>query len=140
MPGLLFAFGSLLAGLFGPIAVEAILSDNQFVFKGNITAFKELGNQIVHHREVVKIEGQNIWKIKDTVENSIGNELIQYWHIDPKYFKKVKIETKNNDGEKITSVIEKKWYSSYYGVKEESMRIVFKSKSSILHTTIEIKE
>jgi len=113
---------------------------NKFIFNGNIIAFKELGNQINHSREILKEEGKKTWKITDTVKNNKDNELIQYWHINPKYFENVKIETKNDNDEIIAPIIEKKWYSGYYGVKKESIRISFKSEPSTLYTTIEIQE
>ncbi|HLV42392.1 MAG TPA: hypothetical protein VKY37_08945, partial [Brumimicrobium sp.] len=61
------------------------------------------------------------------------------WHVNPEVFDLVEIQCENLKGETITPVIEEKWHSSYYGVKEKSMRYCF-SGNETLRTTIKIKD
>ncbi|MDY7394194.1 alginate lyase family protein [Aureibaculum sp. 2210JD6-5] len=112
-------------------------SKEEFVFQGQINAFKYIGKNIVHKREVVKLEKSCAWEIFDTFENVLNKEIIQYWHINPEVKEKLIIKSYDANGIELNPIIEKKWYSSYYGIKEPSIRISFKTKFGYLHTRIE---
>lgn len=111
-----------------------------FVFKGEIEAFKELGNNISHERLIKKVEGELKWEITDVIKNKEKEEITQYWHVNPDVFDKVKIETSDNQGNKLVPNIEDKWYSGYYGMKTNSKRITYTTKLNSFHTTINIIE
>ena len=64
--------------------------------------------------------------------------IYQYWHIHPKYFNLIDIQAKDINNNKIEPIIEEKWFSGYYGVKEKSIRITFVSKGSLINTLISI--
>ncbi len=113
--------------------------DNSFRFKGSITGFKNIGKNIKHIREVSKDENKLEWQIIDTLENVIGKRKIQYWHLNPRYKENITIESKDERGELIEPIVEEKWYSGYYGIKEKSLRFAFESTSNKLLTTIKIK-
>ncbi len=118
---------------------ELTRKDDAFFFKGAINGFKNVGNNIKHSRELTKKKNKLEWHIIDTLENVNGKEIVQYWHLDKLYAGQVSIETKDGSGTLIEPVIEEKWYSSYYGIKEKSLRFAFKSTSNQLFTTIKIK-
>ncbi len=113
--------------------------ETRFLFKGSIVGFKNIGKNIKHTREVSKDKGKLEWHIIDTLENVNEKEIVQYWHLNRQYSEHVSIETKDSTGMLIEPLIEEKWYSGYYGIKEESLRFAFKSKSNSLFTTIKIK-
>ena len=120
-------------------AQASLIKDgNKIIFKGQIQAFKELGNSILHTREVVKVENKNFWEIKDTIENILNKEVIQYWHIKPELFEFIQIKSADKNGKLIKPIIENKWMSDYYGVKEKCIQISFKSNTNFILTTIEI--
>ncbi len=109
-----------------------------YVFKGSIKAFKNLGNSIYHHRTVTKKVSQNIWNIVDIIENIDDKTIYQYWHIHPDYFDKVYIETQDKNHKILKPLLEEKWYSGYYGVKERSIRITFATNTNIFNTQISV--
>ncbi len=111
---------------------------NTYEFDGNIKAFAQLGDNIIHQRKVTKTASKNRWEIEDTVQNKKDHSLYQYWHINPAHFDNVKITTKDDQGNELEPLVEEKWFSSYYGIKEKSLRITFTTKRSSLKTTIEI--
>ncbi len=113
--------------------------DNSFHFKGSIIGFKSIGKNIKHIREISKDENKLEWQIIDTFENVVGKSKIQYWHLNPHYRENITIKTKNERGEFIEPIVEEKWYSGYYGIKEKSLRFAFESTSNVLFTTIKIK-
>ena len=113
-------------------------NDNTFEFKGTIEAFKHLGKNIEHTREVKKQRGKNMWEITDTICNKGDKEIYQYWHLHPDHEKAIEIRTNDEDGNLLTPSIEEKWFSGYYGVKEKSIRYTFASKKNVFHTTIQI--
>ncbi|MFK7747162.1 MAG: alginate lyase family protein [Kordia sp.] len=112
--------------------------ENAYEFDGNIKAFAQLGNNITHHRKVTKTASKNRWDIQDTVQNKKDHSIYQYWHVHPDYFDKVNIITKDDQGNILEPLVEEKWFSGYYGIKEKSLRITFKTNRSSLNTSIEI--
>ncbi|WP_420571277.1 alginate lyase family protein [Kordia sp.] len=113
--------------------------NNTYAFEGTINAFKQLGNNIQHTRKVTKQQGQNTWEVTDTIENKGNKKIYQYWHIHPDYADAVEITTIDENGSKIEPLIEEKWFSGYYGVKEKAIRLTFASENNVFNTTIRIK-
>lgn len=109
-------------------------------FEGTIHAFKQLGDNIQHTRKVQKQQGENNWKITDIIQNKGNNTMYQYWHIHPEYKHDVEIITTDENNQPITPLIEEKWFSGYYGVKEKSIRLTFASEKNVFNTTIRIKQ
>lgn len=112
--------------------------NNVYKFKGIIKAFKNIGNSIYHHRSITKKVSQNTWTITDKIENIHGGTIYQYWHIHPGYLDKIKIETFDKNGVFLEPLLEEKWYSGYYGVKEKSIRLTFVTNTNIFNTQISI--
>ena len=112
---------------------------NTFKFDGTINAFKQLGNNIQHTRKVTKKQEQNYWVVKDEIENKGDRKIYQYWHLHPDHLDEIEIITTDENGKQIAPLIEEKWFSSYYGVKEKSIRLTFASEKDVFNTTIRIK-
>ncbi len=120
-------------------AKATLANDNKtFKFTGTIKAYQQINNKIEHQRKITKPKGDNFWKIKDTVTNIGNRKIYQYWHLNPKYFDKIEIVTKDKNDKKITPLIEEKWFSGYYGFKEKSIRLTFATKEKVFNTTIRI--
>ena len=49
---------------------------------------------------------------------------------------KLSMTSLDRNNKKLEPIIEKKWHSSYYGVKENSIRLSFKSNTNIFTTKI----
>jgi len=111
-----------------------------FYFKGEVKAFKEIGNNVFHVRDVEKKEGELNWIVKDRVKGVKNKELLQFWQINPKWENNINFECKDLDNNNVKPIIEEKFCSNYYGVKEKSIRITFATKSKGLNTQIIIKE
>ncbi|QMU66659.1 MAG: heparinase [Flavobacteriaceae bacterium] len=109
-----------------------------FMFEGKINAFRHVGSNIEHIRKIKKEQGQNKWEITDIVKNKKDNVIYQYWHLHPDYIDAIKIITKDEEGIEIQPLIEERWYSSYYGIKEASIRITFATQTNIFNTEIKI--
>ncbi|WP_044401353.1 heparinase II/III family protein [Lacinutrix sp. Hel_I_90] len=113
-----------------------VKNETTFSFKGKIKAFKNIGNNISHHRSVTKETGENKWNVIDSIENVIGKEIYQYWHINPEFHDSIIIESFDADNHKLEPIIEEKWFSGYYGIKEKSIRVTFVTAKSSFKTTI----
>ena len=115
-----------------------IKKDDTFYFKGRIKAFKNIANNIYHKRTFTKVVGENLWEVIDVVENTNGITKYQYWHINPEFKNTIKIEAFDVDNREIEPLVEEKWFSGYYGVKEKSIRLTFATNKSSFKTTIKI--
>ena len=115
-------------------------SSNKFVFNGKIKGFKHLGSDISHQRIITKIKGLNEWIIKDLISGVENKTSFQYWHFSNEMIDKLSITSIDRNNKKLEPIIEKKWYSSYYGVKENSMRLSFESNSNMFTTKITYKK
>ncbi len=109
---------------------------NSYVFKGKIKGFKTLGSNIFHKRKVIKSKGINEWLIEDKIEGIEKKTSFQYWHISKETFDKIKFTCFDENEVELKPIVEEKWYSSYYGVKEKSLRVSFKSQTNRFLTKI----
>lgn len=126
---------------FWPKNAEANLveSNDEYEFDGRVTAFGQLGKNIVHHRRVIKKKGQPEWIVEDEIEHKLGRmRLRQIWHQN-KGFKvqdsrfKVGFES---DGEQREG---EGWTSDYYGEKRSTVQTEFLTNSNKITTTIKLK-
>lgn len=113
---------------------------NKFVFKGEIKGFKHLGPDISHQRIITKRKGLSEWLIEDIIVGFEKKTSLQYWHFSNEVIKKLSITSVDINNKKIEPLIEEKWYSSYYGIKEKSIRLSFKTKTNKFITKITYKE
>ncbi|WP_397300219.1 alginate lyase family protein [Nonlabens ulvanivorans] len=109
-----------------------------YTFNGTIDAFRHLGT-IKHNRTVIKKPEIHNWKVEDSVTGKSNKIMTQHWNVNPLLKEKVTFAARDEYDNIISPNIEKKWYSSYYGVKEESIAISFSTTTSVINTQISIK-
>lgn len=112
---------------------------NKYKFEGKIKAFKQLGNNILHTRRVIKLQAKNTWQVTDHIQNKGNKKIYQYWHLNPDHLDEIEIVTTDENGKQIEPLVEEKWFSGYYGIKEKGIRHTFVSEKNIFNTTIRIK-
>ena len=113
-----------------------IESQNKFVFKGEIKGFKHLDSNILHQRIVTKSKGLNEWIVKDIISGVKNKISFQYWHFSNEMIDRLSITSLDRNNKKLEPILEEKWYSSYYGVKEKSTRLSFESNTNMFTTKI----
>jgi len=108
------------------LSVSTKVESEKYTFKGKISAFKQLGNNIFHEREIEF--NNNLLTITDQMINNKNLIAKQLWHIDPNAQIEITAFEENNPVEKqgIDS-----FYSSYYGQKEQQNGFSFSFKSKI---------
>ena len=106
------------------------------IFEGEINSYKHLKSGIKHRRVVKQHKKKLLWEIEDSIFNN-SLETHQIWNIHPQFdslgYKIESVDKENNSYEPIRR---KEFYSSHYGVKEESEQIVFSSHSNYFKTII----
>ncbi len=109
-----------------------------FEFNGYFKGFRQIKKNIFHKRIVKKIISQNIWYIEDSILNKGAMPIYQYWHLNPNFLEKIKIKSFDQNNNEIKPKFEEKWYSGYYGTKEKSIRITFKTNTNNFITKIKV--
>jgi hypothetical protein len=119
----------------------AFLIKNQenIVFSGTIKAYKQFGNNIFHSRKVTKFIGKDEWLVEDLVKGIKGKTIYQYWHFSEEMKDRLHITAKDEENIEIKPLTENCWYSGYYGVKESSLRLTFKTETNAFKTLIKFK-
>tara|TARA_Y100001954_G_C15796823_1_gene598071 strand:- start:483 stop:2363 length:1881 start_codon:yes stop_codon:yes gene_type:complete len=117
---------------------EANLSelDNKYIFTGKINAFRHIGPNISHHRKVSKTKDVNEWIVEDIIDGIENRKIIQYWHFSKDILQKLSISSVDGENKNLSPKIEEKWYSSYYGIKDKSIRLSFESNNNKFITKI----
>ena len=113
---------------------------DKFIFNGKIKGFKHLHSDISHQRIVTKVKGLNEWIVKDILSGVKNKTSFQYWHFPSKIYDQLSITSIDQKNKKLEPIIENKWHSSYYGIKENSIRLSFKSDTNIFITKITYKK
>ena len=108
-------------------------------FVGKIRAFAYLQKGIIHKRSVLKVKGKAKWLITDEVSHNTGLPLRQIWNLHPDFANDFEITAKTEAGEPLKEETVKHWYSSEYGVKEESEAVIFTTDEKTILTTITLK-
>lgn len=118
-------------------ATLRIDADN-IIFKGDISAFGHIGG-IKHERTITKKNTSTTWIVKDRTSKIKNAVMKQHWHINPKFKERVCFTAVDGNGDTIEPTLSEKWYSSYYGVKEPSIEVIFATQTQIINTQINIK-
>lgn len=106
-------------------------------FEGTIKAFGHLGENIYHRRCVTKAAGEQSWMIEDWLENvPEGFPMHQIWHPSDAFFDNFSIQAFDQEGQELTVAVTEGWYSSMYGCKEPTRRLVFSSLGRYIKTYI----
>ena len=123
---------------------EARASINEFkdsyVFNGKIKGFKQIGLHIFHQRNITKRKRIDEWFVEDTITGVENKPSFQYWHFSENIRDQLSITSLDGNNQKLEPIIEEKWYSSYYGHKELSIRLSFKTKTNKFQTKISYKK
>jgi hypothetical protein len=118
-------------------AEEMKVSDtNEFYeFQGQIAAFGHIAPDIKHKRTIRKSKSQHRWVIIDELINKPDNlEMIQVWH---PLNNQVTIQASTKD-QQLLSESGKGWKSLYYGLKEETDFIQFRTTQNLITTIISL--
>jgi hypothetical protein len=113
--------------------------NDEFIFNGKISAFRQIDKNATHCRKIIKKKGVPIWVILDELNHNTNLPLMQYWHPSKIFFEKFDISAKNLDGSDVLPIFEEGYYSSLYGQKEVVKQIIFKTNQNTLVTTIKQK-
>lgn len=107
--------------------------NGQFIFEGEISAFRFLNKKATHSRRIVKEKDKNEWLVIDQVMALPDKKKSQIWHYDQSALEFTAREYKIIKPEAIKS-----YYSDYYGVFEEGNGISYPFDAKI-STTIKVK-
>ncbi|MCU7548487.1 heparinase II/III family protein [Chitinophagaceae bacterium LB-8] len=104
-------------------------------FSGTISAFRQLGKNIDHQRTIIKTKGKPEWIIEDHIKGlPPGRTIIQNWNQPSS----ADISYASEAEEPLHPEIAKGWYSSQYGQKEETKRVIISSATNTIKTRIKI--
>ncbi|MCK5823943.1 MAG: alginate lyase family protein [Ichthyobacteriaceae bacterium] len=116
-------------------------TDSTFEFKGKISAFANLGKNIVHSRTVIKFKNALKWKIIDEISGYKGDlPIVQHWNILNEYLNddRVLVQAFGFDGKALEKKYTKGWFSEKYGEKTEYQQLTFETNNRLIETNIEI--
>jgi len=117
---------------YPPTLVSSNLYENEeeYIFKGEINAFKQITEGIIVQRVIKKKKGIPEWAVIDTVKG-VPSSLIfrQLWHTDYETTFKSNGERRDTGG----------WTSDYYGVKRPISQIEFQTNGKSIETKINIE-
>jgi hypothetical protein len=121
------------------IAAKLYETEVDYIFEGTINAFRHINPKITHSRKVEKKKGIPFWHITDRLQHQTDLPIRQYWNIGPSFEKHFSISAKDENGQKLSPIIQEGYFSSYYAVKELSKVVVFESHTNLISTTIQLK-
>lgn len=100
-----------------------------------VRVFKYLQGNITHTRRILKWKNRLKWEVQDELEN-VPKRLICYqlWHLEHEVLDRCNAYSQD---QKIEPILEKGWFSRYYGIKQESQSMIFPFRGSI-KTTFEL--
>lgn len=109
------------------------------IFEGYIRAFAQAGAAICHRRRVTKAAGQYHWTVEDWLENAPPDlPMHQLWHPSESFFQTFTIRAFDEKGQEINVTVSDGWYSSLYGQKESTKRLVFSTPKRYIRTDIQM--
>ncbi|MES2239782.1 MAG: heparinase II/III-family protein [Bacteroidota bacterium] len=116
------------------LVASLLETEEQYIFKGKISAFRFLNPKARHERTIIKNKEENKWRIIDCLEGLDSMEKNQIWHHDNH---QIDFEARINDS-KVNPRDMVSYNSSYYGVKQNGMATGFAFDSEI-STTITLR-
>jgi len=105
----------------------------KLIFRGKVSAFRQLSSKIVHEREIVWDKTLKKLQITDKIKAKPNDLPInQHFNLPNHYQNLISIspELSTQEG----------WYSTYYGIKEKSISLVNSSKENSISTTFSCKK
>ncbi|MCF0072438.1 heparinase II/III family protein [Dyadobacter sp. CY261] len=119
---------------------EVGIAGDELWIEAEFEGFRHVGKGIVHRRRVVKKKNRLHWLVEDDVLNAPkGMRIRQLWHPDEKFREDFRISSTDENGNDLSMIIEKGWYSENYGLKTECNVLVFENYGCCIRTLIESK-
>lgn len=118
--------------------IKAYVKDGFDIVEGEISAFKEIKDGITHFRKVSKKIAEPYWVIEDEIKGFEG-QLDQIWNPSAIFLELFKVEALDDNGQ-LTIQEKEGWVSDYYGKKESSKKLIFKTTLGKITTTISLKK
>jgi hypothetical protein len=114
--------------------------DTYVEFEGWFEGFHELGKKVIHSRKLRKQKDQLYWQVRDMLEN-VPDDLVmsQIWNPSPAFLEKFTITAFDGDHVPLIPETMSGWYAESYGKKEETSRIIFRTKGRLITTIIKAK-
>ncbi|RFS22024.1 heparinase [Chitinophaga silvatica] len=110
---------------------------DEYIWEGAITAFQQVGADIVHIRQVRKKKNETSWVIKDHIQHKPQHTLMrQLWHTSKPA--RIQLKAEDSSGAILQPLCKPGMYASYYGIKEENNTTVFNSDVDTIITEITI--
>ena len=103
-------------------------TEEEYIFKGEISAFRFLNPKATHIRIVRKSKANLEWIIEDVVNQLPNQQKFQNWHYETKFPISFSALA---DNQETASVKIKSFLSLYYGVKEKGNALAFSFKEKI---------
>ena len=115
-------------------ACEAVAKEESdcFVFIGDVKAFTYIRKGIIHHRKIIKWKGKALWEVEDTIVNKADLLPVrQLWHT---LSENIQISSASGQRQERS-----RWYSPYYGYKQDCKQIEMQTANNSLVTKIQLK-
>lgn len=110
---------------------DIIETEDEFIFTGSIRCFSYINKNIIHKRTVTKSKERPQWIVVDEIFHKPKDLIMrQLWHTN-----EVNIDFKSVAN---TYTMSQGWKSLYYGEKNESRQIEFKTTDRLIETKIQI--
>ncbi len=117
-----------------------VSEENEFIFEGQFTGFRQVGKKIIHRRRVTKAAGELSWLVEDWLENAPpALPMHQIWHPGEGFFEKFSLNAFDEKNNEIALTETEGWYSETYGQKVRVPRLVFTTPNRYLKTIIKAK-
>jgi len=111
-----------------------------FEFEGKIHAFKYVSKKVFHHRIIRKQKTKPQWEIIDILEHDTQEAMHQRWNVIDDYNGLFTIIAVDEKDVVIEPEIRQGWYSETYGLKKQSIQIVYSTQGKKIKTVISIKD
>ncbi len=114
--------------------------DLNYMMDFSFEGFYELGKNIIHRRKVVKDKKQLKWTVYDEVEGVSGQQITQFWHVNPAVAHHIVFSAVDAGGNPIPEEKSISYCSGYYGKKEKNIKISFETRTGKIITQIHIEK
>ncbi|MFN4144398.1 MAG: alginate lyase family protein [Runella sp.] len=112
-------------------------TETAWIFEGEIRAFQHLGRNIKHRRRVTKTKNQVHWIVEDWLENTPNDlQMHQIWHPSDYFINHFSLRAFLENNIELTVAETEGWYSSLYGKKEPTPRLIFSTTQRYIKTQI----
>lgn len=100
--------------------VNLVETETDYLFEGQVSAFKYLNSNAMHIRKLKKVKGKKEWEVYDRIDNLPNMNKKQIWHFDEN---QINFDAWVNGKDKVESNNEASFNSLYYGELMEGKAI-----------------